>query len=36
MIVRINQFEAARPEAEAGWPADGRLGPLLAPWPQGT
>ena len=30
MIVRINQFEAARPEAEAGWPADGRLGPPLS------
>src|SRR5438128_305848 len=36
MIVRINQFDAPRPEAEAGWPADGRLGPLLAPWPAGT
>ena len=36
MIVRINQFDAPRPESEAGWPADGRLGPLLAPWPEGT
>ena len=36
MIVRINQFDAPRPESESGWPADGRLGPLLAPWPQGT
>lgn len=36
MIVRINQFDAPRPEAEAGWPAEGRRGPLLAPWPQGT
>jgi len=36
MIVRINQFNAPHPEAEAGWPAEGRLGPLLAPWPQGT
>jgi hypothetical protein len=36
MIVRINQFEAPRPEAEAGWPGEGRLGPLLAPWPAGT
>src|SRR4051794_7562294 len=36
MIVRINQFDAPRPEAESGWPADGRLGPLLAPWPEGT
>lgn len=36
MIVRINQFDAPRPEAESGWPGDGRLGPLLAPWPEGT
>ena len=36
MIVRINQFDAPRPEAESGWPSDGRLGPLLAPWPDGT
>jgi hypothetical protein len=36
MIVRINQFDAPRPEAEAGWPSEGRLGPLLAPWPDGT
>jgi hypothetical protein len=36
MIVRINQFDAPRPEAEAGWPAEGRLGPLMAPWPEGT
>src|SRR5690349_6493705 len=36
MIVRINQFDAPRPEADAGWPADGRLGPLLAAWPEGT
>lgn len=36
MIVRINQFDAPRPEAEAGWPAKGRLGPLLARWPDGT
>jgi len=36
MIVRINQFDAPRPEAESGWPSDGRLGPLLAPWPEGT
>jgi len=36
MIVRINQFNAPHPEAEAGWPAEGRLGPLLAAWPQGT
>src|SRR5688572_29597733 len=36
MIVRINQFDAPRPESEAGWPPDGRLGPVLAPWPEGT
>jgi hypothetical protein len=36
MIVRINQFDAPRPESEAGWPGEGRLGPLLAPWPEGT
>jgi hypothetical protein len=36
MIVRINQFDAPRPEAEAGWPADGRLGSLLTPWPADT
>ena len=36
MIVRINQFDAPRPESEAGWPAEGRRGPLLAPWPDGT
>jgi hypothetical protein len=36
MIVRINQFNAPHPEAEAGWPPDGRLGPLLAAWPAGT
>jgi hypothetical protein len=36
MIVRINQFDAPRPESEGGWPSEGRLGPLLAPWPEGT
>jgi hypothetical protein len=36
MIVRINQFDAPRPESESGWPAEGRQGPLLAPWPEGT
>src|SRR5688500_1902127 len=36
MIVRINQFDAPRPESEAGWPGEGRLGPLMAPWPEGT
>jgi hypothetical protein len=36
MIVRINQFDAPRPESEAGWPSEGRLGPILAPWPEGT
>ena len=36
MIVRINQFDAPRPESEAGWPAEGRRGPLMAPWPDGT
>ncbi len=36
MIVRINQFDSPRPESEAGWPADGRLGPLSATWPEGT
>jgi hypothetical protein len=36
MIVRINQFDAPRPEAEAGWPAEGRLGPLSGRWPDGT
>ena len=36
MIVRINQFDAPRPEAEAGWPTDGPLGPLITPWPADT
>lgn len=36
MIVRINQFDSPRPEAESGWPSEGRLGPILAPWPEGT
>ena len=36
MIVRINQFDAPRPEAEAGWPAEGALGPLVTPWPADT
>lgn len=36
MIVRINQFDAPRPESEAGWPTDGPLGPLLTPWPADT
>ncbi len=36
MIVRINQFDAPRPEAEADWPGEGRLGPILAPWPEAT
>src|SRR5215213_8477693 len=36
MIVRINQFDSPRPESEAGWPDDGRLGALVAPWPEGT
>src|SRR5687768_1174729 len=35
MIVRINQFDAPRPDAEAGWPTAGRMGPLGAPWPAG-
>lgn len=33
MIVRINQFDAPRPDAEAGWPMTGQLGPLGAAWP---
>lgn len=36
MIVRINQFDAPRPDAEAGWPSSGRLGPLGAAWPTGV
>jgi len=36
MIVRINQFDAPRSEAEAGWPASGRLGPLGGGWPAGV
>jgi hypothetical protein len=36
MIVRINQFDAPRPDAEAGWPASGRLGPLRPAWPEGV
>jgi hypothetical protein len=36
MIVRINQFDAPRPDVEAGWPASGRLGPLGAAWPAGV
>lgn len=36
MIVRINQFDAPRLDAEAGWPASGRLGPLGGGWPAGV
>jgi hypothetical protein len=36
MIVRINQFDAPRPDVEAGWAAAGRLGPLGAAWPAGV
>ena len=36
MIVRINQFDAPRPDVEAGWEASGRLGPLGAAWPAGV
>ena len=36
MIVRINQFDAPRLDAEAGWPASGPLGPLAAGWPAGA
>ena len=36
MIVRINQLDAPRLDAEAGWPTSGRLGPLGARWPAGV
>jgi hypothetical protein len=36
MIVRINQFDAPRPDTEAGWPSSGRTGPLGTPWPAGV
>jgi hypothetical protein len=36
MIVRINQFDVVRCEDESGWPNEGRLGPLAAPWPAGA
>jgi hypothetical protein len=36
MIVRINQIDIAKADAESGWPAEGRLGPIPAPWPAGT
>lgn len=36
MIVRINQFDAPRPDTDAGWPASGRTGPLGAAWPAGV
>ncbi|HEX8912532.1 MAG TPA: hypothetical protein VF796_09245 [Humisphaera sp.] len=36
MIVRINQIDPARAEADAGWPAAPRVGGLRATWPLGT
>jgi hypothetical protein len=36
MIVRINQFEAARAEQEAGWAPFGLMGPLACHWPAET
>lgn len=36
MIVRINQIDIAKAEAESGWPAGGRLGGVKASWPAGV
>lgn len=36
MIVRINQFDAARAEQEAGWAPFGFMGPLAYHWPADT
>src|SRR5437868_1133348 len=36
MIVRINQFDVSRAEAEAGWAGRGMLGPIEFVWPEGT
>ena len=33
MIVRINQIDLARVDADAGWPAGDYAGPFRAPWP---
>jgi hypothetical protein len=35
MIVRINQIDIAKAEADAGWPSGGRAGGLRAAWPAG-
>ena len=35
MIVRINQLDIAKAEADSGWPAGGRMGGIGAAWPAG-